>query len=62
MEPATAWSFVTAAVGDMTSAIATITGWWFVPIAVSMFGAAVVISLVAGFFGKSMRRTKRRRR
>lgn len=49
-------SAVTAAVADVATGISTVSGWWFVPIVVSIFAASVVIGLVGNFFGKKRRR------
>lgn len=51
-------SAVTAAVGDVVTGIGTVTGWWFIPIAVGIFAASVVIGLVSSFFGKKRKRGK----
>lgn len=48
-------SAVTTAVGDVVTGIGTVTGWWFIPIAVGIFAASVVIGLVSSFFGKRKR-------
>lgn len=47
---------VTSAVADVATGITTVSGWWFVPIVVSIFVASVVIGLVGSFFGKRRRR------
>ena len=50
---------VTSAVADVATGISTVSGWWFVPIVVSIFVASVVIGLVGSFFGKRRRRRGR---
>lgn len=52
-------SAVTSAVADVATGISTVSGWWFVPIVVSIFVASVVIGLVGSFFGKRRRRRGR---
>ena len=47
---------VTSAVADVATGISTVSGWWFVPIVVSIFVASVVIGLVGSFFGKRRRK------
>ena len=47
---------VTSAVADVATGISTVSGWWFVPIVVSIFVASVVIGLVGSFFGKRRKR------
>lgn len=47
-----------AAVTDVTGAFSTITGWWPVGIAIGLFGAGLVVSLIASFFGKRKRKKK----
>lgn len=46
------------AVTDVTGAFSTVTGWFPVTIAIGLFGAGLVVSLVASFFGKRKRRRK----
>lgn len=52
----TATSAIATAVGDATTAISgtfsTITGWWFVPVAIAFFVASLAVGLIARFFGK----------
>ena len=50
---------VTSAVADVATGISTVSGWWFVPIVVSIFVASVVIGMVGSFFGKRRRRRGR---
>ena len=50
---------VTSAVADVATGISTVSGWWFVPIVVSIFVASVVIGLVGSFFGKRRKRRGR---
>ena len=50
---------VTSAVADVATGISTVSGWWFVPIGVSIFVASVVIGVVGSFFGKRRRRRGR---
>lgn len=47
-----------SAVTEVTGSFATITGWWPISVAVGLFGAGLVVSLLASFFGK--RKKKRR--
>lgn len=47
---------VTSAVADVATGISTVSGWWFVPIVVSIFVSSVVIGLVGSFFGKRRRK------
>lgn len=47
-----------SAVTDVTGSFATITGWWPVSVAVGLFGAGLVVSLLASFFGKRKRKRK----
>ena len=49
-------SAVTSAVADVATGISTVSGWWFVPVVVSIFVASVVIGMVGNFFGKRRRR------
>lgn len=59
--PAIEASMATAigsAVTDVTGSFATVTGWWPVTVAIGLFGAGLVVSLLASFFGK--RKKKRR--
>lgn len=51
---------LTSTVTDMAGAVGTITGWWFIPIVVSIFVAGVLISLVASFFGRGKKGKKRK--
>lgn len=51
-------SAIGTAVTDVTGSFATITGWWPVSIAIGLFGAGLVVSLVASFFGKRKRKRK----
>lgn len=46
------------AVTGVTGAFSTVTGWFPVTIAIGMFGAGLVVSLIASFFGKRKRRKK----
>lgn len=55
----TIFTSVTGAVTDINNALSTVTGWWFIPVVVGIFGASLTISLVGSFFGK--RRGRRRR-
>lgn len=47
-----------SAVTDVTGSFATITGWWPVSVAVGLFGAGLVVSLLASFFGKRKKKRK----
>ena len=49
---------VGSAVTDVTGSFATITGWWPVSVAVGLFGAGLVVSLLASFFGKRKKKRK----
>lgn len=54
-------SMVTAigsAVTDVTGSFATVTGWWPVTVAIGLFGAGLVVSLIASFFGKRKKKRK----
>lgn len=51
-------SAIGAAVTDVTGSFATITGWWPVSIAIGLFGAGLVVSLLASFFGKRKKKRK----
>lgn len=51
-------SAIGTAVTDVTGSFATITGWWPVSIAIGFFGAGLVVSLIASFFGKRKRKRK----
>lgn len=46
------------AVTNVTGAFSTVTGWFPVSIAIGTFGAGLVVSLIASFFGKRKRRRK----
>lgn len=48
-----------SAVTEVTGGFATVTGWWPISIAVGLFGAGLVVSLIASFFGKRKRRKGR---
>ena len=52
-------SAITATVGDVTAGLATVTGWWIVPFAITFFVAGTLLNLILGFFGK--RRKSRRK-
>lgn len=47
-----------SAVTDVTGAFSTVTGWFPVTIAIGLFGAGLVVSLIASFFGKRKRRKR----
>lgn len=47
-----------SAVTDVTGSFATITGWWPISVAVGLFGAGLVVSLLASFFGKRKKKRK----
>lgn len=47
------------AVGQVTGAFSSVTGWWVVGVAVAFFGAGIVVNLIASFFGK--RKGKRKK-
>ena len=47
-----------SAVTDVTGSFATITGWWPVSVAVGLFGAGLVVSLLASFFGTRKKKRK----
>lgn len=51
---------VESTVLEATGALGTLTGWWFIPVVVSLFGVSLIISLVAGFFGRGRRKRKRK--
>lgn len=51
-------SAIGTAVTDVTGAFSTVTGWFPVTIAIGLFGAGLVVSLIASFFGKRKRRKK----
>lgn len=46
------------AVTEVTGAFSTVTGWFPVTIAIGLFGAGLVVSLIASFFGKRKRRKR----
>lgn len=46
------------AVTEISTGISTVTGWWFVPVALAIFGASITITLIASFFGKRGRRRR----
>ena len=52
-------SAITATVGEVTSGLATVVGWWIVPFAITFFVAGTLLNLILGFFGK--RRRSRRK-
>ena len=47
-----------SAVTDVTGSFSTVTGWWPVSVAVGLFGAGLVVSLLASFFGKRKKKRK----
>ena len=47
-----------SAVTEVTGSFATITGWWPVTVAIGLFGAGLVVSLIASFFGKRKKKRK----
>ena len=52
-------SGIETAVGQVTGAFSSVTGWWVVGVAVAFFGAGIVVNLIASFFGK--RKGKRKK-
>lgn len=52
-------SAITSTVGDVTGSLATVTGWWIVPFAITFFVAGILLNLVLGFFGKRRRRRRK---
>lgn len=44
----------------LAASVGTVTSWWFFPIVVGLFVAGLLISLVAGFFGKRGRKRGKR--
>lgn len=48
-------SAITTTVGDITAGLATVTGWWIVPFAITFFVAGTLLNLILGFFGKRRR-------
>lgn len=47
-----------SAVTDVTGSFATVTGWWPISVAIGLFGAGLVVSLIASFFGKRKKKRK----
>lgn len=47
-----------SAVTNVTDSFATVTGWWPVTVAIGLFGAGLVVSLLASFFGKRKKKRK----
>ena len=47
-----------SAVTDVTGSFATVTGWWPVSVAIGLFGAGLVVSLLASFLGKRKKKRK----
>lgn len=57
-------STVITAIADGTTAVtgvfSTITGWWFVPVAIGFLVAGLAVSLIAKFIGKRRKGGKRK--
>lgn len=51
-------SGIETAVGQVTGAFSSVTGFWVVGVAVAFFGAGIVVNLIASFFGKRKKRRK----
>lgn len=59
METSAVTQAVGTAITNMVGSFSEITGWWFMPYVIGIFAVAVVVGLVAGFFGRNRRRGKR---
>lgn len=60
MEVSSVTTAINGTVTDMVSGLGTITGFWFMPYVIGAFAVAVLVGLVAGFFGRRSRGRRRR--